>query len=134
MDPANALRLSAAGAIKMYVEPSPGVIGFGFGDKSKPPFNDVRVRQAFAYAAPRADKQKTCWKNIGPVSYGNLVFPGSWRRRRASINSTFRATKHWRPQASFSMKRAGKMGPGGVRQTGEGVSGVGTALRWACTR
>jgi peptide/nickel transport system substrate-binding protein len=78
MDPTNTLRLKDQGAVNMYLSPSPGVVGFGFGDKSRPPFNDVRVRQAFAYAAPRADKQTICWKGMGPVAYGNLVFEGSW--------------------------------------------------------
>jgi peptide/nickel transport system substrate-binding protein len=123
MDPTNALRLSAAGAIKMYVEPSPGVIGFGFGDKSKPPFNDVRVRQAFAYAAPRADKQKTCWKNIGPVSYGNLVFPGSWAET-PGFNKFDLPRDQALATAGKLLDEAGwKMGPGGVR-VAQGVSGV----------
>ena len=47
---------------------------FGF-DKTKAPFNDVRVRQAFAYADDRDGKQTACWYDTGAVSYGSLLRP-----------------------------------------------------------
>jgi peptide/nickel transport system substrate-binding protein len=123
MDPTNALRLSASGEIKMYLEPSPGVIGFGYGDKSKPPFNDVRVRQAFAYAAPRADKQKTCWKDMGPVAYGNLVFDGSWAYTPGLTRYDLPRDKALSTAGELLDQAGWKMGAGGVR-TAHGVQGV----------
>jgi peptide/nickel transport system substrate-binding protein len=132
MDPTNAVRLNAAGEIKMYVEPSPGVIGFGFGDKSKPPFNDVRVRQAIAYAAPRADKQAACWKNIGPISYGNLVFQGSWAWT-PGINQFDVPREQALTNAGQLLDQAGwKMGSDGVR-VAHGVPGVTDGTQLAVT-
>jgi peptide/nickel transport system substrate-binding protein len=77
MAPADAKRLAASGKIKMYAPPSPGVLTWGL-DKTKPPFDDVRVRQAFAYMVPRADRLNACWEGIGGVSYGATILPGSW--------------------------------------------------------
>jgi peptide/nickel transport system substrate-binding protein len=132
MDPTNALRLSASGAIKLYIEPSPGVIGFGFGDKSKPPFNDVRVRQAIAYAAPRADKQASCWKKIGPVSYGNLIFEGSWAYV-SGINQFDVPKEQALTKAGQLLDQAGwKMGPDGVR-VAQGIAGVADGTQFTVT-
>ena len=77
IDPTDALRLAKGGVTKTYVAEQPGLVGFGF-DRSKPPFNNVLVRQALAYMAPREDKLKLCWDGIGGVSYGNVIFPGNW--------------------------------------------------------
>lgn len=76
MKPADAVRLEKAGSIQFFEAPSPGIIMWGL-DKSKAPFNDVDVRQAVAYMAPRADRLETCWSGIGPVSYGDLIYEGS---------------------------------------------------------
>ena len=132
MDPTNALRLSASGAIKLYIEPSPGVIGFGFGDKSKPPFSDVHVRQAIAYAAPRADKQASCWKKLGPVSYGNLVFEGSWAYA-PGINQFDVPKEQALATAGQLLDQAGwKMGSDGVR-VAQGIAGVADGTQFTVT-
>lgn len=75
MNPADAVRLDEAGSIQYFEAPSPGILSWGM-DKTQPPFDDVRVRQAVAYMVPRADRLKTCWNGIGPVSYGDLIFEG----------------------------------------------------------
>ncbi|MGB4136673.1 MAG: ABC transporter substrate-binding protein [Microbacterium sp.] len=75
MRPADAVRLGDAGTIQFFEAPSPGILSWGL-DKTKPPFDDVDVRQAVAYIAPRADRLATCWSKIGPVSYGDLIFEG----------------------------------------------------------
>jgi peptide/nickel transport system substrate-binding protein len=132
MDPTNGLRLQASGAIKLYIEPGPGVIGFGFGAKSKPPFNDVRVRQAIAYAAPRADKQAVCWKKIGPSAYGNLVFEGSWAYV-PGINKYDVPRDQALATAGKLLDEAGwKMGPGNVR-VAQGVAGMADGTPLAVT-
>lgn len=75
MTPADAVRLESSGAIQFFAAPSPGILSWGL-DKSQAPFDDVRVRQAVAYLAPRADRLETCWNGIGPVSYGDLIYKG----------------------------------------------------------
>lgn len=45
-------------------------------DTSKPPFNDLRVRQAVAYADDRDAIRKDCWFGTGLASYGNILIPG----------------------------------------------------------
>jgi peptide/nickel transport system substrate-binding protein len=46
-------------------------------DTTKPPFNDVRVRQAVAYADDRNSIRKDCWFGTGLASYGSILIPGS---------------------------------------------------------
>ncbi|MGB3375983.1 MAG: ABC transporter substrate-binding protein [Microbacterium sp.] len=75
MRPADAVRLGDAGTIQFFEAPSPGILSWGV-DKSQPPFDDVDVRQAVAYIAPRADRLETCWSDIGPVSYGEVIYEG----------------------------------------------------------
>jgi len=75
MTPADAVRLQEAGSIQYFEAPSPGLLSWGM-DKTKAPFDNVDVRQAVAYMVPRSDRLETCWTGIGPVSYGDLIFPG----------------------------------------------------------
>ncbi len=75
MTPADAVRLADAGSIQYFEAPSAGLLNWGM-DKSKPPFDNVDVRQAVAYMVPRQDRLDTCWEGIGPVSFGDLIFPG----------------------------------------------------------
>lgn len=75
MRPADAVRLQETGAIQYFEAPSPGILSWGL-DKTRAPFDDVRVRQAVAYLVPRDDRLATCWNNVGPVSHGDLIFEG----------------------------------------------------------
>jgi peptide/nickel transport system substrate-binding protein len=75
MKPADGVRLQKAGAIQYFLANSAGFVSWSF-DKTKPPFDDVNVRTAIAYLAPRQDRLDTCWSGIGPVSFGDLIFKG----------------------------------------------------------
>lgn len=75
MTPADAIRLQEAGSIQYFEAPSAGLLSWGM-DKTKPPFDNVDVRQAVAYMVPRQDRLDICWEGIGPVSFGDLIFPG----------------------------------------------------------
>lgn len=122
IDPQDAIRLAKAGVTKTYVSKQPGVVGFGF-NKTKPPFSNVKVRMALAYLAPRADKLKTCWNGIGAVSWGNVIFPGSWAYTAGAdmFNLSHAAAL---TAASKLMDEAGwVMGKGGIR-VAKGVPGV----------
>ena len=75
MKPADGVRLQKSGAIQYFLANSPGFVSWSF-DKTKPPFDDVKVRTAVAYLAPRQDRLDTCWSGIGPVSFSDLIFKG----------------------------------------------------------
>jgi peptide/nickel transport system substrate-binding protein len=131
IDPQDAIRLAKAGVTKTYVAQETGLVGFGF-DKSKPPFNNVDVREALAYMAPRADKLKLCWDGIGAVSYGNLMFKGQWAYT-PGIDMYGVSRKVALQRASKLMTNAGWiMGKGGLR-VAHNVKGVknGTPFRYS---
>jgi peptide/nickel transport system substrate-binding protein len=121
IDPQDAIRLAKSDVTKTYVSDQPGIVGFGF-DKSKPPFNNVDVRQALAYMAPRADKLKICWDGIGAVSYGNIVYPGSWAYT-PGVGMYNVSAKVALQRASKLMTEAGWVLKNGVR-VAENVKGV----------
>lgn len=75
MVPRDAVRLAEAGSIQYFEAPSPGILAWGL-DKTQPPFDDVRVRQALAYMVPRQERLDTCWSGIGPVSFGDQIYEG----------------------------------------------------------
>jgi ABC-type transport system substrate-binding protein len=127
MAPTDAIRLKKAGKINYFAPAQPGTLFWGL-DKSKPPFDDVRVRQAVAYMVPRADRQKVCWEGTGGVSYGAMILPGSWAytggldRFNVSPNVALQ-------RASKLLDAAGWKGSG--TRKAEGVQGVqdGTSLK-----
>lgn len=129
IDPQDALRLAKDGVTRTYISQQPGLVGFGL-DKSKPPFNNVLVRQAVAYMAPRADKLKICWDGIGAVSYGNVVFPGSWAYT-PGVNMYDVSAKVALDRASKLMTEAGWVLKNGKR-VAENVKGVknGTVFKY----
>jgi peptide/nickel transport system substrate-binding protein len=130
MAPNDAIRLQKEGVATSFPTPTPGLVMWGL-DKSKPPFNDVRVRQAFAYVVPRADKQTACWNDIGANATGNLVFTGSW-----AFTPGF--TKYDVPKAqglttaAALLDKAGWKLAGDVRQS-QGVPGVPDGTKLAVT-
>lgn len=123
---ADASSLREGGKVNVFQTDSLSPLFFGF-DKTKAPFNDVRVRQAFAYAMDRVGKQQACWYGTGAVNFGGLLRP--WDPNYAKIN-TYRLP---RPAA---LKKAGELldAAGWVLSDGKrvakGVAGVrdGTAL------
>jgi peptide/nickel transport system substrate-binding protein len=98
-------------------------------DKSRAPFNDVRVRQAFAYVVPRLQRQQVCWYGTGSVSFGNMV--QSWNWAYTPIMTYKVSENEGMAKATTLLESAGwKMGPSGVRVS-RSVAGLpdGTALR-----
>lgn len=104
------------------------LVGFGL-NKSEPPFNDVRVRQAFAYADDRAGKQTACWYGTGAVTYGSLLRP--WDPDYTKINLYGLPRAQDLAKAGSLLTAAGwKLNSSGVR-VASGVNGVpdGTPLK-----
>jgi peptide/nickel transport system substrate-binding protein len=131
MAPNDSIRLKKSGTISSYPTPTPGVIMWGL-DKSKAPFNDVRVRQAFAYVAPRADKQSACWSDIGANATGSLAFDGSWAYT-AGFSKYDVAKAQGLSTAGALLDQVGwKVGSGGTRQA-QGVPGVADGTKLAVT-
>ena len=130
MNPADAVRLVKSGVIQVFRAQSAGLIMWGM-DKSKPPFNDVRVRQAIAYMVPRQQAISTCWSGIGGVaSTGNLIYKGDplYTPGKQLFNLS---SSHALAKASSLLNAAGwKVGPGGVRIS-QGVKGIPNGTKFA---
>jgi peptide/nickel transport system substrate-binding protein len=131
MAPTDAVRLKKSGAINYFAPPAPGVVVWGF-DKSKPPFSDVRVRQAIAYLAPRADRKSACWSGTGGVSYGGLILPGSWAYTpgldQYKVSSSVAMSK-----ANTLLTAAGWVSNGGGTRTAKGIKGVKDGTKFKVT-
>ncbi|MCU1550445.1 MAG: Peptide/nickel transport system substrate-binding protein [Glaciihabitans sp.] len=130
MNPADAVRLQKSGAIQYFVAPSAGLVMWGM-DKSKAPFDDVRVRQAIAYMVPRKQAIDTCWSGIGGhASTGDLIYKGDplyqAGEQRFNLSTSAALAK-----ASALLDEAGwKVGPGGVR-VAQGVKGAKDGTKFA---
>ncbi|HEV8482960.1 MAG TPA: ABC transporter substrate-binding protein [Blastocatellia bacterium] len=122
MAPTDAIRLKDAGKITFFAPNEPGVLVWGF-DRTKPPFNDVKVRQALAYMAPREDRWKNCWLSTGGLSYGAIILEGSWAYT-PGIEKYKVSKDEALSKADALMKAAGWiMGSAGVRVS-KGVPGM----------
>jgi peptide/nickel transport system substrate-binding protein len=128
MAPNDAKRLQQEGKVNVYAPPSPGVLIWGL-NKTKPPFNDVRVRQAFAYLVPRQDRLTACWDGIGGVSYGSVILPGEWAYS-PGLDKYKVSKQQAQSQAAALLDAAGWKDQGGTRKA-QGVPGVadGTPLK-----
>jgi peptide/nickel transport system substrate-binding protein len=130
MNPADAVRLKKSGAIQYFVAPSAGLVGWGM-DKSKAPFNDVRVRQAIAYMAPRQQAINTCWSGIGgQASTGDLIYKGDPLYTAGKQPFDLSASKALAKASSLLNAAGWKVGPGGVRVS-QGVKGLPDGTKFA---
>jgi peptide/nickel transport system substrate-binding protein len=106
------------------------LVGFGF-DKTKPPFSDVRVREAFAYADDRAGKQKACWYGTGAVTNGSLLRP--WDPDYTKISTYAISRSASLAKAGQLLDAAGwKLASNGTREA-SGVQGVADGTPLAVT-
>ena len=130
MKPADAVRLKKSNAIQYFVAPSAGLVMWGM-DKSKAPFDDVRVREALAYMVPRKQAIDTCWSGVGGhASTGDLIYPGDplykAGEQRFSLSPADALAR-----ASALLDQAGwKAGTGGVR-VAQGVKGASDGTKLA---
>lgn len=70
-------RLKTTEGVKVYATTIPAsYIGFGF-DRTRAPFNDVKVRQAIALSIDSDQVGQVCWFGTSPVLYGGFIFPGA---------------------------------------------------------
>lgn len=122
MDGQSATRLKDEGKIQVFAISQPNIIIWQM-DKTKPPFSDVRVRQAMAYLMPRADAAKTCWGGYNTPSDGEIIQKGSWAYSPGHDPYDLPAAQALKKAESLLESAGWKMGPGGVRVS-QGVSGL----------
>lgn len=81
---ADAQRLRQAGRIPVQQSDLLTPLFWGW-DTTKPPFDNIAVRQAFAYAVDREGRQAACWFDTGASTYGNILRP--WDPYYTEINT-----------------------------------------------
>lgn len=118
-------------SVHVVQQPSEAPTFFAF-DMTKPPFSDVRVRQAVAYADNRDAIRKDCWFNTGAPSYGNILIPGS--EYYIPINTYKNAGSAGDlAKAKSLLEAAGWKDNGGKYRVAQGVSGVKDGTELAVT-
>lgn len=122
VDYGDASELAKTGTVHLLHQDALNPVFFGW-NTSKPPFNSLDVRQAFAYADNRAQAEASCWFNTGAVTYGSLLRP--WDPNYVAIDTYKSASQQAADAKAGSLLDAAgwKMGPNGVR-VANGVPGV----------
>lgn len=118
----DAQRVKAEGKLTVYATDSLTPLFWGF-DRTSPPFNDKRVRQAFAFGYDRQARIDACWFGTGAVTWGSLLRP--WDPMYTELN-TYKTTSRDEAlqKAGALLDAAGwKLDSAGTR-TAQGVSGV----------
>lgn len=122
---ADVSRMKKSDRVRVLQSDTLSLIGFGF-DKTEPPFDDVRVRQAFAFADDRAGKQKACWYGTGAISPGSLLRPWDPAYTRIATYAIPRARALARAgslleQAGWKLNSSGKRVASGVEGVADGT-------------
>jgi peptide/nickel transport system substrate-binding protein len=117
--------------VRVIQNPALAPTFFAF-DMTKPPFSDVRVRQAVAYADDRDALRKDCWFGTGLASYGNVLIPGS--EYYVEVNTYKQAGSSTDlAKAEQLLDAAGWKSNGGKYRVAEGVAGVKDGTQLAVT-
>lgn len=119
---ADSQRLRQNGEIAVEQTDSLNPLFWGF-DRSKPPFDDKRVRQAVAHAVDRQGRIDACWFGTGAVTNGNVLRP--WDPNYVELDNYAHDDRESALQAARDLlDEAGWVeGDGGVR-VAQGVEGV----------
>jgi peptide/nickel transport system substrate-binding protein len=67
-------RLQLMSTVNVYMASSGSYIGFGF-DRTRPPFNDSRVRRAIALLLEADERSDVCWFGTADSLYGGFIYP-----------------------------------------------------------
>jgi len=98
---------------------------------SKPPFNNVLVRRAFAYAVDNDGRQAACWFGTGASTYGNILRP--WDPNYVQIETYKMDPAAGLQKAGTLLDQAGwKVGSDGIRAA-QGVAGVTDGTKFSVT-
>ena len=116
-------RLKALSTVKLAEAKAASYTGFGF-DRTRPPFNDKRVRKAIAVLLDPEERTQVCWFGAGNPLYGGFVY--DWQTDFFDGTAPYKGlTREQRAeQAKKLLDEAGWVeGPGGVR-VAKGVEGM----------
>lgn len=118
----DAQRVRAEGRLTVYETDSLTPLFWGF-DRTSAPFNDKRVRQAFAFGYDRQARIDACWFGTGAVNWGSLLRP--WDPMYTELNTYRTASRDEAVQKAAALLDAAgwKLGAAGTR-TAQGVDGV----------
>ena len=117
---ADAQRLRTEGKIPVEQQDTLSPLFWGW-NRTKAPFDNLLVRQAFAYAFDRQGRITACWFGTGAVTYGNILRP--WDPYYIEIDTYNLPRAAALAKAGQLLAQAGwKMGPNGVRVS-TGVAG-----------
>lgn len=104
-------RLRKAGRFDLHLTPSLRTVFFMF-SPGLPPFNDIKVRQAFAHALDNQGIAKTILEGLHRPATSPVFAPGVW-----GVDTTVPGYPFDLQRAAQLLDEAGwKLGPGGVRQ------------------
>lgn len=114
-------QLKTAG-VQVFAQDTLSPIYFGW-DRTRPPFDDVKVRQAFAWAIDREGAEAACWSGTGAVTWGSLVRP--WDPNYIELNNYAADSRDDAlAEAAALLTEAGWVaGADGIR-TAQGVAGM----------
>ena len=125
---ADAQRLTKDG--KFPVKQADGLTPLFWGwNRTKAPFDNKLVRQAFAYAVDREGRQAACWFGTGASTYGNTLRP--WDPNYVEINTYKMDRAAGLAKAGELLDQAGwKAGADGTR-VATGVAGVADGTKFS---
>lgn len=118
----DAERVRGEGKLPVYQTDSLTPLFWGF-DRTSAPFNDKRVRQAFAFGYDRQARIDACWFGTGAVTWGSLLRP--WDPMYTELDTYKTASRDEALQKAGALLDAAgwKLGSAGTR-TAQGVDGV----------
>ena len=122
-------RLKLMKTVQVFEAKAATYIGFGF-DRTKPPFDDARVRKAMALLVDPEERTSVCWFGTGNNLYGNFVY--DWQTDFFDNFQPYKAMKRADrvEQAKQLLDQAGWIAGTGGNRVAKGVKGVqdGTAF------
>ena len=117
----DAQRLRQGGQIPVIEADTLSVVGFGW-DRTKPPFNDLRVREAFAYAFDRQARKDACWFGTGAISWGGTLRP--WDPNYVEVLTYKVPRDEGIQKAADLLQAAGWIAGADGTRTAQGIAGI----------
>lgn len=111
-----------SGSVNVFQGKQLAPLFFGW-DRTKPPFSDVHVRQAVAYAIDREARMRNCWFGTGANSYGNILLPNDQFYLQLDTYKTANREEALDKARTLLGEAGWQQGPDGMR-VAKGIDGV----------